>query len=45
MVEQCRLANCHYLSDVFNRDQKLSLFAFPDLELQQCDVFEKGMTE
>lgn len=45
MVEQYRLVDGRYVSDVFNWDQKLPLFAFPDLELQLWDVFEKGMAE
>ncbi|MCM2359877.1 MAG: Uma2 family endonuclease [Geobacteraceae bacterium] len=45
MVEQYRLVDGRYASDVFNWDQKLPLFAFPDLELQLWNVFEKGMAE
>jgi Uma2 family endonuclease len=45
MVEQYRLVDARYVSDVFNWDQKLPLFAFPDLELPLWDVFEKGMAE
>ena len=45
MVEQYRLLDVRYVSDVFNWDQILSLFAFPDLELQLCDVFEKDMAK
>ena len=45
MVEQFRLVDGRYLSNVFNWDQKLPLFAFPDLELQLWDVFEKELKE
>jgi hypothetical protein len=45
MVEQYRLLNGRYLSDLFNWDQKLPLFAFPDLELQLWEVFEKELAE
>ena len=43
MVEQYRLIDGRYTSDVFNWDQKLPLFAFPELTVDLWEVFEKAM--
>lgn len=45
MVEQYRLVDGRYVSDVFNWDQKLPLFAFPDMEMHLWDVFERETAE
>jgi len=41
MVEQYRFIDGRYASDVFNWDQTLPLFAFPGLEVNLREVFEK----
>lgn len=41
MVEQYRLIDGRYAMDVFNWDQKLPLFAFPELLVNLSEVFDK----
>lgn len=41
MVERYMLVDGRYASDVFNWDQQLPLFVFPDLTVNLWEVFEK----
>lgn len=41
MVEQYRLVDGRFQVDVFNWDEKLTLFAFPELVVNLWEIFEK----